>query len=100
MIFTNRRLSAAEALDWGLITEVVPDDALGERAMELARHLASGPTLAFAGAKQLLRQTYNQPLEAQMADESESIARMAATEDGRGGIAAFVAKQRPTFAGR
>lgn len=100
MIFTNRRLSAAEALEWGLITEVVADDALADRAMEVAQQLASGPTMAFAGAKQLLRQTYHQPLEAQMADESESIARMALTEDGRAGIAAFVAKQRPTFQGR
>ncbi|HUG86718.1 MAG TPA: enoyl-CoA hydratase-related protein, partial [Euzebya sp.] len=100
LIFTNRRLSAAEALDWGLITEVVPDEALADRAMQLTRQLAAGPTRAFAGVKQLLRQSSVQPLEAQMADESESIARMAATDDARAGIAAFVAKQRPTFQGR
>lgn len=100
MILTNRRLSAAEAAEWGLITEVVPDEALADRAMALARQLAAGPTQAFAGAKRLLRSSYHQPLEAQMADESESIARMAATDDAKGGIAAFLAKERPTFTGR
>lgn len=100
LILTNRRLSAAEALEWGLVTEVLPDDELANRAMALATQLAAGPTQAYAGAKKLLRTAYSQPLEAQMADESESIARMAATEDAQGGIAAFVAKQRPTFTGR
>lgn len=100
LILTNRRLSAAEAKDWGLITDVVPDEELAERAMALATRLAHGPTQAFAGSKKLLRTAYSQPLEAQMADESESIARMALTEDARGGIASFVAKEQPTFTGR
>ncbi|CAN5185332.1 enoyl-CoA hydratase-related protein [soil metagenome] len=99
LILTNRRLTAEEALEWGLITEVVDDEALADRAMTVARQLAEGPTQAFAGVKDLLRQSYSQPLEAQMADESQWIARMAATEDAQGGIAAFVAKQRPTFRG-
>jgi 2-(1,2-epoxy-1,2-dihydrophenyl)acetyl-CoA isomerase len=100
LILTNRRLSATEAKEWGLITDVVPDAELADRAMGTARQLAEGPTQAYAGAKRLLRSAYTQPLEAQMADESESIARMALTEDAQAGIAAFVAKERPTFTGR
>lgn len=100
LILTNRRLSAAEALDWGLVTEVVPDDQLADRAREVAQRLATGPTRAYAGAKRLLRTAYNQPLEAQMADESQSIADLTLTEDTRAGIAAFVAKDRPTYQGR
>lgn len=100
LILTNRRLSAAEAKEWGLITDVVADDELADKAMQTARRLASGPTQAFAGTKRLLRSSFQQSLEAQMADESESIARVAATEDVINGIAAFVAKDRPTFTGR
>ncbi|MEE8602084.1 enoyl-CoA hydratase/isomerase family protein [Euzebya tangerina] len=100
LIFTNRRLSATEAKEWGLVTDVVADDDLADRAMATARQLAAGPTRAFAGAKALLRSAMQQPLEAQMADESQWIATMAETEDAQGGIAAFVAKERPTFQGR
>ncbi len=100
LILTNRKLTAWEAKDWGLITGVVPDEALAEHALEAAQRLAAGPTQAYAGTKRLLRAAYQQPLEAQMAEESQSIADIALTEDARGGIAAFVAKQRPTFTGR
>lgn len=100
LIFTNRRLSAHEAWEWGLVTEVVPDEALSDRVMEVATQVASGPTQAFAGVKRLLRASMQQGLESQMADESEMIARMAATEDAQGGIRAFLAKETPTFSGR
>jgi 2-(1,2-epoxy-1,2-dihydrophenyl)acetyl-CoA isomerase len=100
LVYTNRRLSAAEALQWGLVTEVVPDDRLADRALEVARRLADGPTRAYAGAKRLLRQSFQQPLEAQLGEESQSIADLAHTEDARAGIAAFVAKQQPAFRGR
>ena len=100
LILTNRRLSAAEAKEWGLVTDVVPDEELADRAMSLARQLASGPTRAFAGVKALLRSSSSQPLEAQMADESQWIATMALTDDAQGGIASFVAKETPTFRGQ
>jgi 2-(1,2-epoxy-1,2-dihydrophenyl)acetyl-CoA isomerase len=77
----------------------VPDDQRADRAMAVARQLAAGPTLAYAAAKRLLRRSFDQPLEAQLGDESQSIADLALTEDTRGGIAAFVAKQTPTYTG-
>lgn len=100
LMLTNRRLSAQDALEWGLITEVVADDELADHALSVARRLAAGPTRAFAGVKKLLRASYNQSLEAQMADESEMIADVATTDDARGGVDAFIAKERPTFTGR
>lgn len=100
LILTNRKLSAHEAMEWGLVTEVVADEILAEHSMEVAEKLAAGPTRAFEGVKQLLRSSYSQPLEAQLGDESQWISRMGGTEDGAGGIAAFVAKERPTFQGR
>lgn len=100
LMLTNRKLTAEEAHDWGLVTGVVDDEDLADTAMSTARRLAAGPTRAFAGVKSLLRSSFQQPLEAQMADESEMIAAMAATEDAQQGIAAFVAKDRPSFSGR
>ncbi|NNM00611.1 MAG: enoyl-CoA hydratase, partial [Gammaproteobacteria bacterium] len=100
LILTNRRLSADEALDWGLVTEVVADDALAERAGALAANLASGPTLAYGAAKRLLADTLSNTLETQMELETRAIAGAAAGEDSAGAIQAFLAKQKPTFSGR
>lgn len=100
LILTNRRLSAEEALDWGLITEVVPAEELADRAMAVAKMLAAGPTRAYEGVKALLRSSMQQSLEGQMGDESQWIASMGATEDAQNGIASFLAKERPTFNGR
>ena len=100
LMLTNRRLSAAEALEWGLVTEVVADGDLAGRAMELATQLAAGPTQAYAGVKKLLRTSMQQSLEAQMADESEWISRMGATRDALHGIDSFLNKATPMFEGR
>lgn len=100
LIFTNRRLSAAEALDWGLINRVVPDDRLSAEADALALQLANGPTASFGAAKRLLVESAASSLEAQFERESQAIATSAASADGREGIAAFLAKRPPEFTGR
>jgi 2-(1,2-epoxy-1,2-dihydrophenyl)acetyl-CoA isomerase len=96
---TNRALSAREACDWGLVTEVVASDHLDARAEELARSLAHGPTGAFGSAKRLLHGGWNQSLETQMEWESRAIAAAGATADGREGIRAFVEKRKAKFIG-
>ena len=99
LMLTNRVLSADEALDWGLITSVVDDDALAEEAEKLGRKLAAGPTQAYAGVKRLLSQTFQQSLETQLEMESRNIAANAATADGREGLDAFINKRKPAFKG-
>jgi 2-(1,2-epoxy-1,2-dihydrophenyl)acetyl-CoA isomerase len=99
LVLTNRRLSAAEALDWGLVTQVVPDDQLLRTAGELAARMAAGPTLAFGSAKRLLLRSTGDALEAQMEHEARGIADAARSDDGREGIAAFLAKRAPAFRG-
>ena len=99
LIFTNRRLSATEAHEWGLITEVVADDALADRALELAGMLAEGPTRAYAGVKHLLRTTYGSSLEEQMFAEGERIADVIHRHDAQEGLAAFLGKRAPRFTG-
>lgn len=100
LMFTNRRLSAAEALDWGLVTQVVPDSELADQARTLAGRLASGPTRAFGRVKQLLHDSFQGSLETQMERESRGIAEMGAGLDGPEGIRAFTEKRKPKFQGR
>jgi 2-(1,2-epoxy-1,2-dihydrophenyl)acetyl-CoA isomerase len=97
LTFTNRVLSAAEAKDWGLITDVVPDDELSSAAEALATRLAAGPPLALAGAKRLLHTSLESTLEAHLAREAEAISAAAGTREGQEGVAAFVEKRPAVF---
>lgn len=98
--FTNRVLSAREALEWGLVSRVVPDAELPAAVAALARELAQGPTKAFGGAKRLFHQSTWEGLETQMELEAQAIASSGRTEDFRAGVTAFARKQAPTFRGR
>lgn len=99
LMLTNRRLSAAEALQWGLINRVVPDAELINVARGLASELASGGTLAYGAVKRMLHETFAGTLETQMEMEARSIAAMSHTHDGREGIDAFLNKRPPVFKG-
>ena len=100
LMLTNRRLTAAEALDWGLVNQVVPDAELAATAGALAKQLAAGATRAFGEVKKLLASAFNESLETQMELEARGIAAMAGGADGREGIEAFQAKRAPKFSGR
>jgi 2-(1,2-epoxy-1,2-dihydrophenyl)acetyl-CoA isomerase len=100
LVLTNRVLSAEEALDWGLVNKVVPDDEVLSTSVKLAEELATGPTEAFGSAKRLLLASAGDDLEAQMERETRAIASAASGPDGKEGIAAFVAKRTPKFVGR
>lgn len=97
LTLTNRTLSAAEALEWGLINRVVADGELIAAARTLAVELAGGATLAFGLSKRLLDHAFNTTLETAMEDESQAIAQAARTADGREGLAAFLEKRSPHF---
>lgn len=99
LMLLNRRLSATEALDWGLINEVVEPEQLDARALELAQQLAQGPTKAFGAVKRLVLGAQKNSIEAQMISESRMIAANSKTADGQEGIAAFLAKRKPQFSG-
>jgi 2-(1,2-epoxy-1,2-dihydrophenyl)acetyl-CoA isomerase len=100
LYFTNRVLSAREALEWGLVTRVVADAELRPAVDALARELAQGPTKAFGGAKRLFHQSTWESLETQMELEAQSIATSGRTEDFQAGVTAFANKKAPTFRGR
>ncbi len=96
LLLTNRVLDAEEALDWGLVNQVVDDDKVDETAAMLAARLASGPTGAYGGVKRLLGEA-EPGLESQLGRESRSIAGLGAATEGREGIAAFLEKRPPRF---
>ena len=99
LMLTNRLLSSQEALEWGIVNQVVADaDLLGE-AQGLAQRLASGPTAAFAAVKSLLNGSFDQTLESQMELEARAIAGLVGTDDGQEGMNAFLEKRKPLFKG-
>ena len=99
LILTNRVLSANEALDWGLINKVVDLKDLKDEANNLAKKLASGPTLAFGKLKNLVNNSFLDSLEGQMEYEARMISDSAKTKDGMNGIDAFVNKKQVSFEG-
>lgn len=99
LYMTNRVLSAKEALDWGLITRVLPDAEFKKGVDELARELAQGPSKAFGGAKRLFHQSTWESLETQMELEAQAIANAGRTDDFRTGVTAFAEKRTPRFGG-
>ena len=96
LILTNRLLTAAEALDWGLVNQVVPDAEVLAAALTLAERLAAGPRQAHASVKRLVALAGG-ALEAHLAVESETIARQAISAEGQEGMNAFLEKRKPTF---
>lgn len=97
---SNRRLTAADAHAWGLVSEVVEAEAFEARVAERAAELAAAPTRAIALTKRLYDAAATNTLEDQLELEAESQTEAAATEDFREGVAAFVEKRAPEFRGR
>lgn len=100
LMLTNRVLSADEALDWGLINSVVDDDDVIKEANKLAERIALGPTKAFGGVKEMIRQSFSNGLETQMELESQIFLKQLKGEDGPEGIKAFTEKRRPSYKGK
>ena len=96
LLLTNRVLDAQQALDWGLVNQVVDDETLAQSAAALATRLAAGPVGAFGAVKRLLAEA-EPAFEAQLARESHSISARGTTAEGREGIAAFLDNRTPHF---
>lgn len=98
LMLTNRTLSAEEASQWGLVTQVVPDDELAAKTDQLAAQMAVTARRSNGAIKALMLATFSSGLEEQMALESRLIAKQAESADGREGVDAFMAKRKPEFA--
>ncbi len=93
-------IDASQALEIGLATRVVEPDAVLPTALELAVRLAEGPTVAFGAIRRSLLFAAAHGLEDSLAYEAEMMAVTSATSDHRDALAAFMAKQQPTFQGK
>ena len=99
LMLTNRVLKADEALEWGIVNQVVADAEVVDAAMALAAKIAGGPTAAYGAVKTLLDQSFDNSLETQMEYEARSIAHLITTDDGKEGLDAFLNKRKPEFKG-
>jgi 2-(1,2-epoxy-1,2-dihydrophenyl)acetyl-CoA isomerase len=97
---SGRRLSAVEALEWGLVSEVVEDEKLAKRAAERAAELAAMPTRGIGLTKRLFDHAENATLEEQLELEAQLQTAATKTADFHEGVDAFLEKREPRFEGR
>jgi 2-(1,2-epoxy-1,2-dihydrophenyl)acetyl-CoA isomerase len=96
---SGRKLSAGEAHEWGLVSEVVEGDELAARAAEVAARYAAMPTRGVGMTKRLFSEAARNRLEDQLELEAESQTAATQTNDFREGVAAFLEKRKPEFSG-
>jgi 2-(1,2-epoxy-1,2-dihydrophenyl)acetyl-CoA isomerase len=100
MMMLGERVPAEQALEWGLISRVVDDDALESEAVALATRLAQGPTVALGLIRKLARQAGYVPLSEALAAERAAQREAGETQDFKGAVMAFLQKGQPKFEGR
>jgi enoyl-CoA hydratase/carnithine racemase len=99
LLLTGEPVGAREALAMGLVSEVVPDDQVLERALALAGTIASLPPLAIAQIKEVVLAGADGSLEAGLALERKAFEVLFDTEDQAEGMRAFIEKRKPNFKG-
>ncbi len=99
-ILTGDPFSAKEACDMGLVSEVVADDAVEKRAVEMAQQIATLPPLAILQAKETVLRGMDASLDTGLALETKASQILFASQDQKEGMAAFIEKRKPKFQGK
>lgn len=94
LVYSDRPLTAKEALDWGLINRVVPDAELMPTVLAYAERLAKGPITAFGTAKRLFLEGLQNSFETQLEAERQAIAKRGRTQDFRDAVARFLGRAK------
>jgi len=100
ILLTNPVITAAEALELGIINRVVPDAELADASLALARELAAGAQKALAATKRLLWSGIGTSVEQCLPEEARTVSELSGTVDAREGLAAVIERRKPTFTGR
>ena len=97
MIYTGNVIRADEALRIGLVNAVYEPEELMDKAMEMAQKIASNAPMAVSYAKECINESYDLYADAAIELENKNFGKCFATEDQKEGMAAFLAKRKPTF---
>lgn len=100
ILLTNPVIPAAEALQMGIVTKVVPDAELADASLTLARELAAGAPKALAATKRLVWAGTGTSIEQCLSEEARTVAELSGMADAREGLAAVIERRKPTFTGR
>jgi len=100
LLMFPRTVPAAEALELGMVNRVVSAEELPTVVGELARTLAAGPTMAYGAIRRSVAFSAGHPLSESLAQEADQMAITGGSLDHAAAVAAFIAKEKPTFEGR
>ncbi len=100
ILLTNPVIPAAEALDIGIVTKVVPDAELANASLALARELAAGAPKALAATKRLVWAGTGTSIEQCLSEEARTVSELSGMADAREGLAAVIERRKPKFTGR
>lgn len=99
MMFLADKVTAEQALQYGMVYKVTPAENLLDEAMSIANHLSQMPTIGFGLTKRALNESLFNNLDDQLDIEEELQAKAANTHDNKEGINAFLEKRKPVFKG-
>jgi 2-(1,2-epoxy-1,2-dihydrophenyl)acetyl-CoA isomerase len=100
ILLTNPVIPAAEALEMGIVTKVVPDAELASASLALAQELAAGAPKALAATKRLVWAGTGTSIEQCLSEEARTVSELSGMADAREGLAAVIERRKPKFTGR
>jgi enoyl-CoA hydratase/carnithine racemase len=100
MVLLGERISAGQALEWGLISRSVPSEKLDDEVEQVLLSLAAKSPIGMKIGKEAFYAMADMPFEEAVDFLSEKLADVAATEDAAEGITAFIEKRKPVFKGK